>query len=328
MSVRFSGRFTPRGTIRLSRAPVIEGDPVFLTLPSIQIVDGFTTQPLTGDPGTFVRGSILLREWLLNGEPVAGATGTTFTPSIPGDYTFRVTLLGFDGTQVSATSLPVNIQAFPPPVFTLQPSITPLSGIMGTTFTGNDGEFTGGTITLREWLINGVVIPGENGTSYESDRQGDLTYRVTVTGTGGSASATSPAVEVELDLTRFNPPVWNSSGYLGSFLEFDDVEIQLELDDPDDNIDTVEVVAGTLPAGLTVDITGLISGTLENVSETTDFDFTLRATDKTGLFADAEFEMQVQDVTSIVIWITPEGEVADTGLGGNVNVQLEANSIP
>ena len=83
-----------------------------------------------------------------------------------------------------------------------------------------------------------------------------------------------------------------------------------------------------MPAGLTVDATGLISGTLENVPETTNYNFTLRATDTTGLFAEAEFSMQVQNVSSVVVWNTPEGEIADVGIGGNVDQQLSATSQP
>lgn len=85
----------------------------------------------------------------------------------------------------------------PAPSFTVQPSIshdgTP---IVGETLTGNDGTITNGTVSARQWLLNGSAISGATGASYVPDAAGDIGYRVTATGAGGSAQATSTAVAV------------------------------------------------------------------------------------------------------------------------------------
>lgn len=404
--------------VAISNSVEIEAipQPTFTTQPSISLTDGFTLQEMTGQVGTFVNGSISLREWLFNGTPLPDQNGLTYTPTQPGQYAFRVTITGIRSTQAVATSPAVDIIVHPAPQqvtaptidptngtagettftgangtylygsiisrawvlngtpvlgqtsttfttnsagslvyrqtvegpggvvsfdsaaativlpaapeFTVQPSISPQTAIMGTTFTGNDGTFLRGTVTARQWLIGGNPIAGATNSTYISDRTGQLTYRVTVSGLGGTIQATSAPATIEIDPNVYNPPVWNSSGYLGSYLEFDPVSIQLNVGDPDNNVDTVTLLSGMMPLGLTVDNTGLISGTLENVAETTTFTFTLRATDRTGLFDDSEFSIQVQNVSSIVVWNTPEGELAEVGVGGSVDQQLEATSQP
>lgn len=85
----------------------------------------------------------------------------------------------------------------PAPSFTVQPSIshdgTP---VVGETLTGNDGTILNGTVSTRQWLLNGSAISGATGSTYVPDTVGDITYRVTATGTGGSTQATSSAVTV------------------------------------------------------------------------------------------------------------------------------------
>lgn len=328
MGIRVKGRISPRGIVKFgySAPPPTIFPPVFTVSPSINPTSGFTAfTEFTGNDGEFQYGSVTSREWVLDGQVVG--TLSTYTPTQPGRMFFRVTITGPDGT-TTASSGTVLVTDADPPVWTVDPSISPNSGIMGDTFTGNDGEFQDGTVQSRQWWIGGEPIPGQTSSVYVSDRIGQLTYRVILSGIGGTAQAVSQPVTISVNPQLFNPPVWNSAGYLGSFLEFDPVNIQLEIDDPDNNIDEVTVMAGIMPAGLTVDATGLISGTLENVPETTNYNFTLRATDTTGLFAEAEFSIQVQNVSSVVVWETPPGEIADVGIGGNVDQQLSATSQP
>lgn len=85
----------------------------------------------------------------------------------------------------------------PAPSFTVQPSIshdgTPQ---VGETLTGNDGTITNGTVSARQWLLNGSAISGATGATYVPDTAGNIGYRVTATGAGGSTQATSSAVTV------------------------------------------------------------------------------------------------------------------------------------
>lgn len=329
MAVRFQGKILPRGSIRVTRGPVFINDlPVFTTQPSITPTAGFTGDLLTASDGTVDSGTITGRVWRRNGVAIPGATGTTFTTTQEGSYSIAVTATNSAGSQVAISNTSEIAERPAPPEFTSPPSISPLNAAMGTTFTGNDGTFTGGTVTSRQWLIGGVPIQGATNSTYISDRLGQLTYRVTVSGPLESATQTSDPATITINPSLYNPPVWNSAGYLGSYPEFEAVSIQLDIDDPENNVDAVTLLSGTMPAGLTVDSTGLISGTIENVPETTNYSFTLRATDRTGLTADSSFSMQVQNVSSVVVWNTPEGEIADVGVGGNVDQQLSATSQP
>lgn len=57
---------------------------------------------------------------------------------------------------------------------------------------------------------------------------------------------------------------------------------------------TYSLQSGTLPTGLTLSSSGLISGTSNNTSGTT-FNFTVRVTDQGGLFADRSFSALIQE---------------------------------
>jgi hypothetical protein len=83
-----------------------------------------------------------------------------------------------------------------PPVFTVNPSISGTTTI-GETLTGTDGTVTGGTVTARAWLRDGVAISGATGTTYvlaEADEDATITFRNTAIGPGGSVNATSAGV--------------------------------------------------------------------------------------------------------------------------------------
>lgn len=105
-------------------------------------------------------------------------------------------------------------------------------------------------------------------------------------------------------------PVWNTSaGTLGIFPANSAVSVQLSASAtlPATSV-TYELLSGVLPAGLSISITGLITGTTsdEQVQET--IQFCVRVTDNLNGFRDRTFSMTIGG-TNIPQFITPAGTI-------------------
>lgn len=85
-------------------------------------------------------------------------------------------------------------QPNPAPVFVVQPSISPTSGQVGTTFTANDGQASNATSYSRRWLLDGTSIG--TGTTVVPVVAGSLVLEVTAENVAGMVTATSQAVTV------------------------------------------------------------------------------------------------------------------------------------
>src|SRR5213075_1507732 len=118
-----------------------------------------------GGPTTFCAGgSVLLsssagsgNQWKLNGSPIGGATGTTYSATASGSYTVTVT----DGNGCSATSAATVVTVNPLPA---TPTVTP-SG--PTTFcAGGSVTLTSSAASGNQWLLNGAPIGGATSTTY------------------------------------------------------------------------------------------------------------------------------------------------------------------
>lgn len=215
------------------------------------------------------------------------------------------------------------------PVFTVQPSISPDGGPTGITLTGNDGMVHAANITNREWLLDGVPIYGQNTNTYISDGLGSLTYRVTAVGLGGTVVAESTPVTITSNNIPPSPPTWNTlPGLLGTFAEGSSISVPVLADDPDNNISTYQVTNGQLPPGTNINMfTGVISGTLAEVTEDSTFTFTVKVTDRTNLTLTGEFSINVANVKTTVTWDTSGGTLADTAPGEPITVNLGATSV-
>lgn len=82
----------------------------------------------------------------------------------------------------------------PAPVFSLQPTVSPGTGIVGNTFTGFDGFASDTDTYSRRWLLNGTSIG--TGSTVVPVVPGSLVLEVTATGVGGVTIATSTAATV------------------------------------------------------------------------------------------------------------------------------------
>ncbi len=81
-------------------------------------------------------------------------------------------------------------------------------------------------------------------------------------------------------LTVNDSPVWSTSaGSLGTFEGLSTISIQLSASDDENGAITYAVSSGSLPSGLTLSSSGLISGTNAAVNSNTTYSFTVNASD-------------------------------------------------
>lgn len=83
------------------------------------------------------------------------------------------------------------------------------------------------------------------------------------------------------------------------------------------------LVAGTLPSGLSVDQSGLITGILGNIAENTTYDFTIEASDGVNTARKA-FTLDVTAVNSAPSWTTVPGSLG-TFTSNTISIQLSAS---
>lgn len=106
------------------------------------------------------------------------------------------------------------------------------------------------------------------------------------------------------------PPVWGTpSGSIGSFPEGSEVSFQLAATD-DNGYVTFALTGGSLPAGLSLSSSGLLSGTAPSVTSTTSHSFTVTATDDAGQSADRVFSMDITNINQTPVWETDAGSLA------------------
>src|SRR6056300_1309436 len=132
-------------------------------------------------------------------------------------------------------------------------------------------------------------------------------------------------------------PVWTTTaGKLATFNEDSSYSLQLEANDPvalgDSTAITYSVIAGSLPPGMRVTSTGLLTGTPAEVAKRTLYTFVVRATagasitDRTfsldvkgadtPTFTTASGQLQLDDSTSVgLYWVID---------GSSVSLQMQA----
>lgn len=131
-------------------------------------------------------------QWLLNGQPIAGATTAVYQASTAGDYAVR--LLG----SCLATSLAVSVQVR----VAQQPVVTQ-----------NGFTLTSNAATGNQWLLNGVTISGATSATYIATQTGRYSVRASSNGCGEVVSdevyatilATEPVVADALFRVFPNP---------------------------------------------------------------------------------------------------------------------------
>lgn len=150
---------------------------------STSVCQGSTTT-LSANSGTG-----LTYQWLLNGNPINGATNATYAAGSAGSYTVTVS----SGPNCNNTSAATTVNVLPLPAATTTPS-------------GSAAICQGSSITLNgpsgsglsyQWLLNNSNISGATSASYNASAAGSYTIKVTNTGNG--CSNTSAAVTVTVN---------------------------------------------------------------------------------------------------------------------------------
>ncbi len=121
-------------------------------------------------------------QWLVNSSNVvASGTGSTYTTSVAGAYSVKVS--SYNNSACSVTSTPINLSINPNTPTT--PTITP--GTTAVCF-GDNLVFTSSSTTGNQWLLNGSPIAGETGATFTTQSPGGYSVRVS---NGSGCIATS-----------------------------------------------------------------------------------------------------------------------------------------
>jgi hypothetical protein len=136
-------------------------------------------------------------------------------------------------------------------------------------------------------------------------------------------------------------PIWSSpaSGSLGTYTELSAVNTPVTVTDPESVALSYSISSGALPGGLSINSsTGVISGTISNITANNTFNFTVRASDGQNV-ADRAFSILVNDRPPT--WSTTAGSlgtytknsafsatVAGTDDSGIVSYSLVSGSLP
>jgi hypothetical protein len=164
-------------------------DPIVVTVNPLPA----TPTATPGGPTTFCAGgSVTLtssagsgNQWFLNGNPIGGATNTTYAATASGSYTVKTT----DGNScTSAASSAVVVTVNPLPA---TPTITP--GGPTTFCAGGSVTLTSSAGSGNQWFLNGNPIGGATNTTYVANASGSYTVKTT---DGNSCTSNASAATV------------------------------------------------------------------------------------------------------------------------------------
>jgi surface antigen len=137
--------------------------------------------PLKATAGTWTPTGSLSYQWLADGHPIAGATGTTYTPK-PGDLRksivvqVKVHRRGYvDAVAASTGTLGVAPGTF---LNTVQPSVSGTAQV-GVPLTANPGRWSPSASIAYQWLVDGVPVAGATDRTF-TPRAQDLGQKVSV----------------------------------------------------------------------------------------------------------------------------------------------------
>ncbi|OWF47459.1 uncharacterized protein LOC110454282 [Mizuhopecten yessoensis] len=149
---------------------------------------------------------------------------------------------------------------------------------------------------------NVAVAAQDNGTLLgQSGQNGDIYIQPTRNGSGTILFDGYDLLEI-IDIINSMPPIWRLHGhvgYSGTFEGGSDIEIPLEVLDPENQDVRFELVAGDFPVGVNIvkhpwRILGVA------LDEDAIYTFTIRATDASDKYADAVFKIETIEIDQCV----------------------------
>jgi hypothetical protein len=146
--------------------------------PTPTITPGGPTTFCAGGSVTLTSSSASGNQWLLNGNPIGGATNQTFSANATGSYTVTVTTTGCTSPASAATTVTVN----PIPA---TPTITGASSFC----TGGNTTLTSSAASGNQWYLNSNPIGGATNTTFIAAAAGSYTVTVTASGCTSAISA-------------------------------------------------------------------------------------------------------------------------------------------
>jgi hypothetical protein len=126
-------------------------------------------------------------QWLLNGNPIGGATNQTYVATTGGNYSVSTTINGCGET---SAIIPITVNAIP-----ATPTIS--AGGSTTFCTGGSVTLTSSASSGNQWFLNGSSIGGATNQTLVATTSGNYTVEATA---NGCTSSTSSATAVTVNL--------------------------------------------------------------------------------------------------------------------------------
>lgn len=203
--------------------------------------------------------------------------------SVSGDTTYSFTVSVTDGSSSISRSFSITILEIPPVWSTSSPLPTFTKNIAySTTLVANDDSGIAPTYTL----VSGSLPTGLS-----------LSSAGVISGTASSSLTTTFTVRATDSHSKYADRTFTLPNAAPSWITSSVTPISggtaysYQLNASDDGTLTYSVLSGTLPTGITLSSSGLISGTCTGLYTTSNVTF--RATDDNGLYADATFSISV-----------------------------------
>jgi hypothetical protein len=181
----------------------------------------------------------------------------------------------------------------------------------GLTFTLIAGKLPGGVALAYTGLIDGIPTQRSllKGVPYEVSENITSTFVVRIT------DAQSLLADRTFSLTVAGPdaPIWSTAaGKLADVHDGQEITTTLAATDTDLDVLTYSIHSGSLPTGLTMSTTGVITGRLAKASPSQDFNFVVRVTDG-NTNADRQFSYRVHAIGDATI------DTHQDAFGDNIN---------
>lgn len=195
------------------------------------------------------------------------------------------------------------------------------AGLLGETLANNDVEYnlsvtdpngTAPVITAITPLPSGLVLSGKTLSGKLAIVESDTNHEFTLRASDGVAHSDRT---FSINVFANNDPVWVTPADLGARPEDSSVRISIVATDPERMPVVLSLVAGSLPAGMTLSGSA-ITGRTPVVDETTVYNFTISATDGVKTI-EREFTLSIEN-NYAPVWTTPSGSLGEvlSGYGG------------